>query len=480
MSIKKKLCIISEILPKSTTSKTIICKGTDIYNKKIYFKISLFDSKQTNNSLYYEYTTYKHLMNISKTDETVNEYFIKYYSLLSGICVLNDFKQRIIISPENEQLFNNRVIELMALNYNYDTQSLNNINLLILTTYDYNTSYLESYIYTNFTDSIISNVVNYKKFTITFINILLILLNGIFLLNKYNINHNDMHFNNIQINDIPTKYNCIDTFGKKYILNSNVNIKIFDFDRAYMSANTNNSILNQLIKNGLGINKFIKHRDYYVFVQQLFNLEYETSTHPSYTILYKFLNNLLNNIIKPPYHINILRSNMELIKKNKAKNIYSYNVHETASCYRPELQLPPIIDHLQDQDLELGFGQGPIQGPMQGPIQGPIQGPMQGEMQGEMQQPMQGQMQQPMQQPPQGNEPLFALFECDLDDEKKMNKVFGWVIHLKQYMENYINELVFDNKINYDIQTIEEYTYKMKYIKYKNKYLKKINHYGNI
>jgi hypothetical protein len=25
-------------------------------------------------TLYYEYTTYKHLMNISKTDETVNDY----------------------------------------------------------------------------------------------------------------------------------------------------------------------------------------------------------------------------------------------------------------------------------------------------------------------------------------------------------------------------------------------------------------------
>ena len=102
------------------------------------------------------------------------------------------------------------------------------------------------------------------------VNVLLMIVMSIYILNMhFDIQHNDMHFNNILVKKelLPTEYTFTDTENITHTISSDIRIYIYDFDQSYMKGEENPILIESCIR-GEGCNT-MSYKDYFVFVQSL-------------------------------------------------------------------------------------------------------------------------------------------------------------------------------------------------------------------
>jgi hypothetical protein len=195
---------------------------------------------------------------------------------------------------------------------------------------------------------------------------MIIIISGIIKLRNMSINHNDLHFNNILYVEKPTKYWVYNENYKEIVLNSDVQILLYDYDRAYYNNhNHNNPILN-----GLGCNSFVDKHDIFIFIQQILGIIIIIKDKSEYTNLYKILIFIYNTIVpankQQELYNNMLEINSSNIvhsstlsaKKNGQYHCNGYDINLIDSfnwLYNVFLKLPTIIHKLSNEPNPLNI-----------------------------------------------------------------------------------------------------------------------------
>ena len=227
---------INEILIPNSTSPTIVCKGVNSMGKAIYLKIYLNNSHYLNQALSYEGSMYQYLkcksIKGNEFEKSIEEYMIGLDLFLDNITIKEFFEQVTFDSNlKSEFITRYQSLKKKFLFEGYFSDDI----IGIICTYDYGGISLKKYLYT-LNDETFTEKTIFLNLSIIFI----VLINGIYLLNKMGINHNDMHFSNIIIiNNTPTTYNIFINSDKPTIFKSNFKIVFYDFDRSYFLNNPN-------------------------------------------------------------------------------------------------------------------------------------------------------------------------------------------------------------------------------------------------
>jgi len=433
-----KLYIIDEIVEKKNSqSKSVICRGYNKFGESIFYKISFVKNNISYpNSLAYELFLYKHIHNLSKKDSSIANYFVKFDEA-SNLYTYDKFVNSVDIKCLEQ--FNIKMDEL----YGQHNKNEEHNYLCVLITYDILYMTLSDYLYKYYTNIYFEKN---NRHHISLINILTIVINGINILNKYKINHNDLHFKNILIdeneNENETRYECVDANNKKYILISPISINIFDFDYGYTSElssifTSNNTNLHNSVKIGYGRNRYIPYRDYFIFIQQILIIRYNIKNNPNYTLLFRFINEFIQNVIPDPI---VLRDLIENIKNILGKNTFLVDKVNSKKNIVDKNNITSLSDIVKISNKPISANASCIQ---------------------------------------RGPKILTKYpFYCNLDDVQLV-RYFKWIENIRKNMDKYIEKLSMEDdytnpskkmlEINKDNIATIQYTNKYMYLQLKNK-----------
>lgn len=291
--------VIQTFLPPNSASPTIIAKG--LYNGKFaYYKIFYNDTDHSKitpqiNALLYEAHIYSF---ISKQINEYKEYFIPLLDIKTT--TINDLIEKGIIKNKDDSILVKRMSD-DKIKIDYTTK------VTIIITEDTKSIPL-LYALDMFKNDFVSD--DYTKLKTKLSNIFNLVLNGIYTLNNnLQIQHNDMHFKNILIRDTKKFYDSSTT-----ALNSNYQIFIYDFDRAYLLGK-DNPYLKFLCEKGGGCNS-LSNKDLFIFIQSLIIQYNNYKDNTNYSLYTRFLEELLNALV-PPEHLELLKNNLIKIKAQK-------------------------------------------------------------------------------------------------------------------------------------------------------------------
>jgi hypothetical protein len=280
---------ILNAIQKGSLSNTVVFKATrNLDNKKLYLKIGIIDNKPKNN-IDYELDVYKRLHYQNVHDNEILKYFMDCDVEISGLYNVDQFLYNINVDKAiiKEDIHS----KLKKITNNND----NNFKIVVIGTYDTGAISLYDYL-ENLNNKFIKEE-NKRNIFINLVTIMLLILNAIKILNTLQINHNDMHYENMLIKEekIQYKVNIYDI--ESNILSSDVKIIIYDFDHAYLSPLHNKLLDDNLCNSGRGCNNYLTNRDYFFFVQQLCVIYYKYSNESNYTKLFAIVKEICENII---------------------------------------------------------------------------------------------------------------------------------------------------------------------------------------
>jgi hypothetical protein len=327
----KKITKINSFI-NSASTPTIIGRG--IYrDKPAYFKFFYNGDDQSRKDDQYHGLMYECRVHsyIDSLDKDVKQFFIGFFGdtdtsidilLRSGVIDPKD------IEPGAK--LNERMHELGI---------TRNTNIHLIITEDNGSISLNDFIQTLENNVFENNAQNTKKLMH---NIFILIFEAIAILNGYcNIMHNDMHFDNILIKREPVEYQLLD--GS--ILNSQVKISIYDFDKSYLKASNKSADANN---NKLYVEEWVDQvtnwacpekkcntmslKDNYIFIMAILMIYSEIKRitddlHTRYSLLKNYLAEMILTIL-PQETVDELKLRIEDFK-NGGIHWTSYCVHES-------------------------------------------------------------------------------------------------------------------------------------------------------
>ena len=133
-------------------------------------------------------------------------------------------------------------------------------------------------------------------------------------------------------------------------LESNYKISIYDFDRAYNKKLLDNKLLTKLCDTGNGCNS-LSFKDIYVFIQSLIYQFITKSKDPQFSLLTKYLYELLKVIIPSEYFDLLIKNMDDIINQNSNLHWSSYCVHLDNNGY-VKLNYPCDDTKKEDQVMD--------------------------------------------------------------------------------------------------------------------------------
>ena len=321
MAVAAPVFSITSIRQSNSASPTII--GTGTYNGvNAVFKIFCSHACEGNDiiirwlrALNYERDIYRYI-NIQTPE--IKKYFVNYLGDIENTTLRQLHENhRLVIPLENEHILQAR---MAVLRINIDTI----INIIITE----NTQAITIY------DSIerLTNLVvpEYNNLRIILNNIFDLIISGIHILNNVlRIQHNDMHFKNIFINEREINYLTYRTVSivppNEQIL-SRFKISIFDYDRSFVGNPETNFGNNPLLDTewhclvGNSCNS-ISYKDYFIFIIECVDIYITYRLRPEYSNVAHYMSELLNALILDPAHRELV---FQIVNNHLINNMHGY------------------------------------------------------------------------------------------------------------------------------------------------------------